>query len=51
MTIITPAMSYFLHKGLCVFGYVNDSFELFKLRSDKILHFSQDIYRNSYNIY
>ncbi len=37
MTMVTPAMSYFLHKGLCDYGYVNESFDLFKLRFDKML--------------
>ena len=37
ITMVTPALSYFLHKGLCDFGYVNESFDLFKLRFDKML--------------
>ena len=28
MTMVTPAMSYFLHKGLCEYGYISESFEL-----------------------
>ncbi|MEM6801148.1 MAG: family 78 glycoside hydrolase catalytic domain, partial [Bacteroidota bacterium] len=38
MTMVTPAMSYFLHKGLCEYGYVKESFELFRQRFDKMLH-------------
>lgn len=37
MTMVTPAMSYFLHKGLCNYGYVNESFELFRRRFDMML--------------
>ena len=37
ITMVTPALSYFLHKGLCDFGYVNESFDLFRLRFDKML--------------
>ncbi len=37
MTMVTPAMSYFLHKGLCEYGYVKESFELFRSRFDKML--------------
>lgn len=32
MTMLTPAMSYYLHKGLCEYGYVKESFDLFKTR-------------------
>ncbi len=37
MTMVTPAMSYFLHKGLCEYGYIDESFELFRNRFDKML--------------
>jgi hypothetical protein len=37
MTMVTPAMSYFLHKGLCDYGFVNESFDLFRKRFDKML--------------
>ena len=37
ITMVIPALSYFLHKGLCDFGYVNESFDLFKLRFDKMV--------------
>ena len=37
MTMVTPAMSYFLHKGLCEYGYLDESFELFRRRFDKML--------------
>lgn len=37
ITMVTPAMSYFLHKGLCNYGYVDESFELFRNRFDKML--------------
>lgn len=37
ITMVTPAMSYFLHKGLCNYGYVDESFELFQRRFDKML--------------
>lgn len=37
ITMVTPAMSYFLHKGLCNYGYVDESFELFRRRFDKML--------------
>ena len=37
MTMVTPAMSYFLHKGLCNYNYVEESFELFRRRFDKML--------------
>ncbi len=37
MTMVTPAMSYFLHKGLCDYGYVKESFDLFRRRFDMML--------------
>jgi alpha-L-rhamnosidase len=37
ITMVTPAMSYFLHKGLCEYGYVDESFDLFRRRFDKML--------------
>lgn len=37
MTMVTPAMSYFLHKGLCENGYIDESFDLFRRRFDKML--------------
>lgn len=37
MTIVTPAMSYFLHKGLCEQGYGKESFDLFRNRFDLML--------------
>ena len=37
MTIVTPAMSYFLHKGLCAYGYVDESMELFRNRFNHML--------------
>ena len=37
MTMVTPAMSYFLHKGLCEYGYIDESFDLFRRRFDKML--------------
>ncbi|MEM7367873.1 MAG: family 78 glycoside hydrolase catalytic domain [Bacteroidota bacterium] len=37
MVMVTPAMSYFLHKGLCAYGYVDESFDLFRKRFDKML--------------
>ena len=37
ITMVTPAMSYFLHKGLCEYGYTDESFELFRRRFDKML--------------
>lgn len=37
MTMVTPAMSYFLHKGLCSFGYVQESFEMFRRRFEMML--------------
>ncbi|MCG8309051.1 MAG: family 78 glycoside hydrolase catalytic domain [Cytophagales bacterium] len=37
ITMVTPAMSYFLHKGLCEYGYIAESFDLFRSRFDKML--------------
>lgn len=37
MTVVTPAMSYFLHKGLCNYGYIDESLALFRRRFDKML--------------
>lgn len=37
ITMVTPAMSYFLHKGLCEYGYIDESFELFRRRFDMML--------------
>lgn len=37
LTMVTPAMSYALHKGLCDYGYVAESFELFRTRFGKML--------------
>lgn len=37
MTMVTPAMSYFLHKGLCEYDQIDASFELFRRRFDKML--------------
>jgi hypothetical protein len=37
ITMVTPAMSYFLHKGLCNYGFIDESFELFRNRFDKML--------------
>ena len=37
MIMVTPAMSYFLHKGLCNYGYIDESLELFRRRFDKML--------------
>lgn len=38
ITMVTPAMSYFLHKGLCEYGFANESLELFRRRFDKMLN-------------
>ncbi len=38
MTTVTPAMSYYLHKGLCEYGFVKESFELFNNRFGHMLH-------------
>jgi hypothetical protein len=37
MTMVTPAMSYFLHKGLCNHGYIEESFLMFRKRFDRML--------------
>lgn len=37
MTMVTPAMSYYLHKGLCEYGYIKESFELFNERFEHML--------------
>lgn len=37
LIMVTPAMSYDLHKGLCEYGYIDESFELFRGRFDKML--------------
>ena len=37
MIMVTPAMSYFLHKGLCQYGYIDESLALFRRRFDKML--------------
>lgn len=37
ITMVTPAMSYFLHKGLCNYGYIDESMEMFRNRFDKML--------------
>lgn len=37
MIMVTPAMSYFLHKGLCNYGYIDESLALFRRRFDKML--------------
>ncbi|NQU54555.1 MAG: alpha-L-rhamnosidase N-terminal domain-containing protein [Bacteroidetes bacterium] len=37
ITTVTPAMSYFLHKGLCNYGFIDESFVMFCLRFDKML--------------
>ncbi|AZQ64979.1 hypothetical protein EI427_22420 [Flammeovirga pectinis] len=37
MYMVTPAMSYFLHKGLAEYGYVDQSFDLFRKRFDHML--------------
>lgn len=38
LVMVTPAMSYFLHKGLCSHGYINESFTMFRQRFDKMLN-------------
>jgi hypothetical protein len=35
--MVTPAMSYFLHAGLCNYGYIEESFRMFRERFDKML--------------
>ncbi len=37
MTMVTPAMSYYLHKGLCEYGFVHESFNLFNERFGHML--------------
>ena len=37
MTMVTPAMSYFLHKGLCNYGYVDESFQMLQERFNHML--------------
>ncbi len=37
MTIVTPAMSYFLHKGIARYGHVDASFDLLRRRFDHML--------------
>lgn len=37
MIMVTPAMSYFLHKGLCNYGFIDESLALFRRRFDKML--------------
>ena len=37
MTIVTPALSYFLHKGLAQYGHVDASFDLLRRRFDHML--------------
>jgi hypothetical protein len=37
MTIVTPAMSYFLHKGIAQYGHVDASFDLLRRRFDHML--------------
>lgn len=37
MTMVTPAMSYFLHDGICKYGKIDASFDLFRRRFDKML--------------
>ncbi|MBS2211274.1 family 78 glycoside hydrolase catalytic domain [Carboxylicivirga mesophila] len=37
MTTVTPAMSYYLHKGLCEYGSVKASFELLNKRFNHML--------------
>lgn len=37
MTMVTPAMTYFLHKGLADYGYEDASLEMFKNRFGKML--------------
>jgi len=37
MLVATPAMSYFLHKGLCEAGYIEASFAMFRKRFDKMI--------------
>ncbi len=37
LIMVTPAMSYYLHKGLAEYGYINESLEMFRSRFDKML--------------
>jgi hypothetical protein len=37
ITMVTPAMSYALHVGLCRYGYVEDSLRVFRQRFDHML--------------
>jgi hypothetical protein len=37
MTIVTPALSYFLHKGIAQYGHVDASFDLLRRRFDHML--------------
>lgn len=37
MFMVTPAMSYFLHKGIAEYGYIDASFSLFRRRFDQML--------------
>jgi hypothetical protein len=37
ITMVTPAMSYLLHKGLCNHGYIEESFRMFRERFDRML--------------
>ena len=37
MIMVTPAMSYFLHSGLCNYGYVEASLQLFQERFSRML--------------
>jgi hypothetical protein len=37
LIMVTPAMSYFLHKGLCEYGHIEGSMQLFRDRFDKML--------------
>ena len=37
ITMVTPVLSYFLHKGLCNYGKIDESFELFRRRFDMML--------------
>lgn len=37
MVMVTPAMSYFLHKGLCNYGFIEESMNMFRKRFDKML--------------
>lgn len=37
LIMVTPAMSYYLHKGLCEYGFIDESLEMFRSRFDKML--------------